>query len=140
MNPFSVSKETRLPVISDTETIYNQDIVELHYNQNVSNVTRTVNTENLVTKLYAYGSYGNETDGYCGIDEYNHEEYEYTLTTAVAAGTTYSINAQNHSGVTMIRYFTIDRSIPAGAKLIWSMLDPLSQMYIWDNHNGRAYL
>lgn len=140
MNPFSVSKETGLPVISDTETIYNQDIVELHYNQNVSNVTRTVNTENLVTKLYAYGSYGNETDGYCGIDEYNHEEYEYTLTTAVVADTTYSINAQDHAGVTMTRYFTADRSVPAGSKLIWSMLDPLSQMYVWDNHNGRAYL
>ena len=77
MNPFSVSKETGLPVIADTETIYDQNIIELHYSQNVSNVSRTINTENLVTKLYAYGAYGDEVDGYCGIDECSHDEHEF---------------------------------------------------------------
>ena len=82
MNPFSVSTDGELPSIflpdghaGQEENTQGSKVIELHYGQNVSNVTRTINTENIVTKLYAYGSWGDTATGYCGIDECIHKEY-----------------------------------------------------------------
>ena len=77
MNPFSEPKDGGMPDVTKAE-----GVLELHYGHSVSNIARTLNTENLVTKLYAYGSYGDKTSGYCGIDECMHKEYVYTTTAA----------------------------------------------------------
>lgn len=53
INPFSQPNAGTLPDLSLAN-----GVVELHYGKNISNVQRTLNTENIVTKLYAYGSYG----------------------------------------------------------------------------------
>lgn len=77
MNPFSEPKDGGMPDVTTAD-----GVLELHYGQSVSSITRTLNTENMVTKLYAYGSYGDKTSGYCGIDECMHAEYLYTTTEA----------------------------------------------------------
>lgn len=134
INPFSEPAPGKLPDL----TLAN-NVIELHYGKNVSNVERTENTENIVTKLYAYGSYGDKTSGYCGIDECTHVEYEYTLTAPCAANETYHFAFKDTQGVELIYHFTPSVNIPAGGKLIYSLMDPSSMLYIWDDSNQNAY-
>ena len=130
MNPFSVSNETGLPTIANE---YKGKVIELHYGKNVKNVQRTLNTENLVTKLYAYGAYGDKTSGYCGIDEWVHTEYKFNVSSLIAAGTECKFEVQDQTAnMTYIRYFTAQHDIAAGSTLTWSVLDPASMLYVWD--------
>lgn len=133
MNPFSETLDGELPDVSKAD-----GVVELHYGKNIRNVTRTLNTENIVTKLYAYGSYGDDTHGYCGIDECSHVEHEFTLTEALSAGVTYCFEVVDAAGKRLIRNFVPTKNVPAGSMLIWSMLDPASMMYVWDCYNELA--
>lgn len=135
LNPFSEPDPGQPPSIPD-----GSEVVELHYGKNVSNVTRTLNTENIVTKLYAYGAYGDKTNGYCGIDECLHAEYFYTLSDACNADQTYYFSYTNDSGNEVKHHFTPNYDISAGSVLIYSLLDPSSSMYIWDTQNNRAYV
>lgn len=114
MNPFSEPEDGSLPAVATGECI------ELHYGKNVKNVTRTLNTENLVTKLYVYGAYGDAVNGYCGIDEWHHKEYVLTPPGAIPAGTqcTFSVT-DDVSGITYTRYFVAKNAISASARLIW---------------------
>ena len=73
LNPFSEPEPGQLPDVTKAD-----GVIELHYGTNLSSVSRTLNTENLITKLYAYGSYGDTTSGYCGIDEVKHQEFVFT--------------------------------------------------------------
>lgn len=123
MNPFSEPKDGGLPDVSKAD-----GVLELHYGQNVSNITRTLNTENLVTKLYAYGAYGDKTSGYCAIDECEHNEFIYVTTEALAAGVPYVFVPEGFSS----RIVTPVVDIPAGKDLVWSMLDNASMSYMWD--------
>ena len=104
----------------------NTNVVELHYDKNVTSMTRTVNTENLVTKLTAQGSVGDTTVEPCSLSNAYH--YEYTFeTNGIAKGTEVCFEDKFE----MKHYFTAIENIPAG-NLVWSTLDLLSQSYIWD--------
>jgi len=134
INPFSEPAPGMPPDIPD-----GSDVVELHYGKNVSNVTRTLNTENMVTKLYAYGAYGDKTSGYCGIDECKHTEYIYMVTDNCAANQTYYFTFEDAAGISLTYHFTPHVTIPLGSRLTFSLLDPCSMMYIWDGSNQNAY-
>lgn len=134
MNPFSVPKNGGMPDVSSAD-----GVVELHYGKNVSNLTRTMNTDNLVTKLYVYGSYGDKTNGYCGIDECEHTEFRMTLTSALTSGKTYWFEVMDDSGENVRRHFTAKKKVTSGATLVWSMLDPASMSYVWNEKDEYAY-
>ena len=133
INPFSEPAPGKLPDLGDNE------VVELHYGTNVSNVTRTLNTENIVTKLYASGAYGDKTSGYCGIDECTHAEFEYTLDEDCIQGQTYYFEFEDAAGEKPVFHFKAANRIAAGSTLVYSLLDPCSMMYIWDDNNQNAY-
>lgn len=136
LNPFSEPKNGALP------DVLNEDVVELHYGTNVSNVTRTLNEENLITKLYAYGSYGDKTDGYCGIDECKHTVFTLSVGEGVERGAVCHVNLTDTAGVSIVRYFTADNHREIMQKVWsvkWSELDPASRMYVWDEANQCAY-
>ena len=126
MNPFSIPADGSLPDVTEAD-----GVIELAYSSNLKNVSRTMNSENLVTQLYAYGSYGDSEYGYCGIDECTHKEYTYTLSSVLFKDTRYKFSYTDESGTTITRSFVIDRNIPAGSKIIYSTMDPASQMYVW---------
>lgn len=134
INPFSDDYIEGVPDLSLVS-----EVVELHYGTNVSNVTRTLNTENLVTKLYAYGSYGDNTSGYCGIDECMHTEHTYTLNNACRQNNTYYFSFTDDAGVNLTYHFVPHNNLNSGNKLIYSLLDQASMMYIWDETNRCAY-
>lgn len=127
MNPFSVPDDGSLPDVAANK------VAELHYGKNIKNVSRTLNTENLVTKLYAYGAYGDKVSGYCGIDEWKHQEYQFTTSSAITAGAECKFVVDDVSaGINYTRYFTAIEDIPASTTLVWSVLDPASMRYVWD--------
>lgn len=134
MNPFSEPKNGGMPDVSAAD-----GVVEMHYGKNVSNITRTMNTDNLVTKLYAYGSYGDKTSGYCGIDECYHTEFQMVLSKAIQGGEAYWFEARDDSGEKVRRHFVPKENIGIGTVLIWSMLDPASMSYVWNETAEYAY-
>ena len=134
INPFSEPPQGGLPDLSLA-----REVVELYYGKNISNVARTLNTENMVTKLYAYGAYGDKTSGYCGIDECSHTEYIYVLTSDCTQNFMYNFTIEDAAGVSLTYHFTPTSDISAGSKLIYSLLDPASATYIWDDSNRKAY-
>ena len=138
MNPFSYAKSSDL--YSAVQTYANGNVLELHYGTNISNVSRQHNTENMVTKLYAYGSYGDDVSKYCGIEECSHTEHRFTLTNDLNANTRYYFTVQDDSGVNVTRSFITAEAINSGDVLIWSFLDPASMMYIWDDDTETAYM
>ena len=117
MNPFSKDTE---PGQIPAEVLEEKKILELHYAKNVKNVTRTLKTENLVTKLSAYGSHG-DLNGMCSLQTAEHavlsfgnleSEHEYAFTFNNA---TY--------------YFTL--SDWDGEEVKWSSLDFVSRSYVY---------
>ena len=119
MNPFSEDyEEGTIP-----QNVINDKVIELYYNKNIKSITRTLNTENLITKLSAYGSYG-DRNGLCSLQRASHDvltfgnvptegEYKFIYKSA-----TY--------------YFTptVDTE---GLK--WSSLDYCSRSYVYDGTN-----
>ena len=134
INPFSEPAPGTIPDLELAE-----NVVELHYGRNVSNVTRTQNTDNIVTKLYAYGAYGDKTSGYCGIDECVHTEYVYMITEDCHVGETYHFSFEDASGVYLTYHFTPYVDIAVGSRLTYSLMDPSSMLYIWDDNHQNAY-
>lgn len=153
LNPFSEPKNGGLP------NVVNDDVIELHYGTNVSNVTRVLNEENMITRLYAYGAYGDKTNGYCGIDECTHHVYKLVVGTGVHGGAECQMNLTDANGINIVRYFkagqaNVDYPIVGQAEtgdnalandteistVYWSDLDPVSRMYVWDPVRETAYL
>lgn len=130
MNPFSEPIDGGLPDVAKAD-----GVLELHYGHNVKGITRTLNTENIVTKLYAYGSYGDKTSGYCGIDECTHQVFIYTLTESLQSGVAYFFTPEGHP----VKTFVPSADISSGTKLYWSTMDPASMSYIWDSANNLSY-
>lgn len=130
MNPFSQPEDGGLPDVTKAD-----GVLELNYGHNVKGLTRTLNTENIVTKLYAYGSYGDKTSGYCGVDECIHQAFIYTLTDALTAGTAYYFIPGEYSAKTFIP----SSDVPAGARIVWSTLDPAASSYAWNEDSQQAY-
>ena len=138
LNPFSEPANGGLP------DVQNDDVVELHYGTNVSNVIRTLNEENVITKLYAYGSYGDKSEGYCGIDECTHYVYKLIIGDPVAHGIECQINLTDADGNKIVRYFIAGENCTENyrqiTEILYSDLDPASRMYVWDDLNKCAYL
>lgn len=110
-----------------------ENVIEIHYDKESKGIKRTLNTENLVTKLIAYGSYGDYATGICDLKEISHNEYVYNVP-ASEAGTEMCIIIDNGAK----RYFTIDEDIQA-SQLIYSKLDYASMSYVWNETTQRAY-
>lgn len=164
MNPFSVTTGELYPEVGEDQYIkdlaeLNDKVVELHYGENVSNVSRTLNEENMITRLYAYGSYGDKTNGYCGIDECTHHVYKLVCGNEGAdPGDECMINVTDSNGISYVRYFMagrygidypmvgharVDEEYDLSHKIstvYWSDLDPASRMYVWNKEKRAAYL
>lgn len=134
INPFSEYEPGALPDLSLAD-----QVVEMHYGVNVSGLTRTLNTENIVTKMYAYGAYGDKTSGYCGIDECTHTEYSFILREKCSENQVYFFTVDDGTGISLPYHFTLKTPMLSGSKLVFSQLDPCSEMYIWDDSNQNAY-
>lgn len=135
MNPFVEPAPGEPPVINPEKL---NKVVELQYGHNLKNVQRTLNTENMVTKLYAYGAYGDKVSGYCGIDEWQHAEYRFHPNRDGIAGDEYCIRFTD-GGRAYCKYFVVTESVSVSHQLVWSLLDPASMSYVWNETTQRAY-
>ena len=120
INPFSKDLEQgAVP----KEVLEGEAVIELHYDKNVSNITRTLNTDNIVTRLSAYGSYG-DRNGACTLQEATHPVLTFNQT--VTPGE-YCFIYQDGKN-----FFT---STATTNKLKWSTLDFTSRSYVYDGTN-----
>ena len=129
MNPFSEVEGAEIP----KEVLEGENVLELYYGHNVSNLSRTLNTENLVTRLYAYGSYGDKTNGLCSLMTITHTEYTFDLA-SYASGTEFEFTDKDNA----TRYFTVNERIN-NHQLVWSDFDQQSRTYVWNNNTQKMY-
>lgn len=139
LNPFEDFSTAKISELLNAEVIKPKSVLELHYGSNVKNITRTMNTDNIKTKLYAYGAYGDKTYGYCGIDECKHTEYRFTLTSTLASGQTYYFTVKDDSDTDISYHFTSSGDAN-GDVLVFSLLDPASMMYVWNETTKTAHI
>ena len=131
MNPFAAVDGAEIP----QEVLEGKNVLELNYGHNVSGITRTLNTENLVTRLYAYGSYGDKIDGLCSLQTVEHNEYLTTLSNSYPAETEFYFKDKNN----ISHYFSLTDFANNGDKLIWSDMDPVSMSYVWNETQSTFY-
>ena len=134
LNPFSEVAPGEVPTYAKEN-----GVIELNYGSSLKNVTRVINTDNIVTKLYAYGAYGDKTYGYCAIDECVHTEYVFTTNQKLESGHEYFFEVNDTSGTLTSFSFTVTEDLEAGETLVYSLLDPCSMSYIWREPAGKAY-
>lgn len=123
LNPFSKDLE---PGEIPQNVLDGEGVIELHYDRNIKNLERVLNTDSIVTKLYYYGSYG-DRNGLASLQRCEHLEYTFGPGTAGEYMFRTVLGAK--------RYFTIDRDFQS---LVYSELDFTSRSYIWDGE--KAYL
>lgn len=94
-------------------------VLELYYDKSIGNISRTLNTENLVTVLTAYGSYG-DRNGLASLQNAEHAEITFG-----------SLSAGNYKFVhnQASYYFYTNRQT---TNLKWSSLDFVSRSYVYD--------
>ena len=131
MNPFSDVEGPEIP----KEVLEGENVIELHYDKNISNLSRTLNTDNLVTRLYAYGSFGEQATGYCSLGVCSHTEYKFTLPANYSSGQEFMF--QDAAGAKY--YFSVPTSVTKSTVLVWSELDPLSRSYVYNTSLKTAY-
>lgn len=124
INPFSEVKEGEIP-----EPVLNDEVnvIELTYNRNMHGLTRSLNTDNMITRLYAYGSYG-DMNGICGLSTCKHTEIVYKNTAQLSNGQ--EVKFVDEDGIT--HYFTVSKTVPNNTQFVWSLLDFISETYVWD--------
>ena len=137
MNPFSKLKEGEIPdsVLPNADKekyLVDSNVIELHYDKSIKNLERKINAENISTRLYGYGSYGDNVSKYCSIQTAKHDEYRYVIDQDYPVS---EFKVTDKDGV--VRYFTASPS--AGDQLIWSMLDYNSRSYVWNEAEQVAY-
>ena len=126
INPFGVVIGGEIPqYVLDND----REVLELHYGHSIKTLDKTVNTENLITRLYAYGSSG-ETYG-IDIKGCFHNEYTFTINEIKP-----EYHFQDSEGVS---YYFSPADIQVGDTLTWSMLDLTSRTYIRNNRTGNVY-
>lgn len=137
LNPFtdSIDETTGTPDL----TKCNNDILEIHYGVNGGAISRTLNSENIVDKLYCYGAYGDDVSGYCGIEELTHKEWHFTADGLEDGGLFYIKATDPFIGTEMYWGFEASGGIEDGNDLIFSALDEASELYIWDDTEEWAY-
>ena len=127
LNPFSAMNN------SDFTALEGHEALELRYGTNVSSITRTLNTENLVTRLYAYGSWGSKDTGMCSLQEVEHTEYKLILPECTE-GTEYCFTDKYGDK----KYFVLPVGWEEGDVLIYSDLDPSSRSYLWNENKEKT--
>ena len=120
MNPFS--KDTTQGVVPE-EVAQKQKVLELHYDKNVKNLSRTLKTDTLVTKLSSYGSYG-DLNGMCSLQTAEH---------AVLTFKNLTKNKEYSFKYNEAYYYFTPTVNMTEAK--WSALDFVSRSYIYYNNN-----
>ena len=130
MNPFSKVENGEVP----QEVLNGRNVIELHYDRNIKNLTKTVNTENIITRLYAYGAYGSEVTGYCSIQTCEHDEYIFTAPDATAGSWFEFVDDMGAE-----YFFSPTEDLVAGQRLIWSRMDFASRSYVWNENTRKAY-
>ena len=133
LNPFSRPVNGEMPDLSDVD-----DVVELYYGRNIKNVVRQVNTENLITKLYAYGSFGDDVTGYCGVDEIEFRIARLTLGSRIPAGQTFYFSVLDDTGIEVTYNFTASEDIEKSDILKLSFYDRASLLYLWNENTEKA--
>lgn len=140
MNPFSKLEPGEIPEAvypnakEDERFLVDSNVVELHYDKSIKNFERKRNTENINTRLYGYGSYGDAVTKYCSIQIAKHDEYKFTIPEDYPEETEFQI--EDKDGV--IRYFKAS-GLTSGQELNWNMLDKTSRGYIWNAKDRIAY-
>lgn len=129
LNPFSEVEGAEIP----KEVLNGEPVLELHYGYNVQDMSRTLNTENLVTRLYAYGSYGDKTNGLCSLQTVEHNEYTFIMTAAPEETEYKFVDKDNYT------YYFTAKGIEEGDQLVWSDMDQTSRTYIWNDTQEKIY-
>ena len=137
MNPFSKLKEGEmpdavLPTADKEKYLVDSNVIELHFDKAVKKLERRINAENVCTRLYGYGSYGDNVSKYCSLQTAFHEEYSYTVPNNYTDAE-FSVTDSNGA----VRYFTA--SVSKNDGLVWSMLDFNSRSYVWNETKRVAY-
>ena len=129
MNPFAKIQPEQIPsqVLKDE-----LDVMELYYDRNVHDLTKTSNTDNMATRLYAYGNSG-DMNGACTLQIAEHDEWRYTVPSIAEE---YKFNIQT-AQEPLYYYFSGD--VSQGDTLVWSNMDITSQSYIYDETKAYAY-
>lgn len=116
LNPFSDKLEDgQIP----EEVLNGCNVLELYYDKNVKSISRTANSDNLVTVFSAYGSYGDE-NGIVSLQTCSHDE----ITFGTLQAGTYCFEYFE------ARYFFTTDKETTGLK--WSYLDPMSRTYVFN--------
>lgn len=104
------------------------NVLELHYDRNIHSLNKTINTNSMATRLYAYGSSG-DMNGACTLQNAKHFEWQFT---APETGDEYSMNLEG-----IDNFF--QGNVDVGDVLIWSNMDITSMTYIWNQTKSEAY-
>lgn len=126
MNPYGKIAPENIPSLLVDEG----KVIELCYDRNIHDLTKTINTENMVTRLYAYGSSG-DLNGACTLQNAEHAEFEFVIN---ETGSEYCFEDLNEK-----RYF-FQGDADAGDKIIWSDMDITSKLYVWNDTKKIAYI
>lgn len=70
--PYHFEGDAQYPTLADADST-----IELNYSKGMSGVSRRLNTENLITRLYVEGAFGD--DGYVGIENENPSGTNFLL-------------------------------------------------------------
>lgn len=136
LNPFtdSIDPITHMPNLDEAA-----GVLEIHYGINMPSLTRTLKSDAMVTKMYAYGAHGDTTVGYCGIEELDHKVYRHTAERSFTAGDHVYLNAINpFTGAPETFTFEITHAISTGDTLLFSTHDNCSMCYIYNESKGTA--
>lgn len=138
MNPFSELEPGEIPEAvypgaeDNQKYLVESNVIELHYDRNIKTLERERNTENIATRLYAYGSYGDYVSKYCSLQTAKHKEYVFAVPQNYT-DTEFEIEDEYGDK----RYFKA--TVEQGQTLIWSMLDYTSRRYVWNDDTRVAY-
>jgi hypothetical protein len=70
--PYKFHEDSEYPQLLEPDSL-----IELNYSKSLSGVTRSLNTENMITRLYVEGEFGD--NGYLGIEEVNPNGTNFIL-------------------------------------------------------------
>lgn len=138
MNPFSELEPGEIPEAvypgaeENQKYLTESNVIPLHYDRNVKTLGRERNTENIATRLYAYGSYGDYVSKYCSLQTAKHKEYTFVVPQNYT-DTEFEIEDEYGDK----RYFKA--TVQKGQTLIWSMLDYTSRRYVWNDNERVGY-
>lgn len=125
MNPFAKVDVENIPsILRDSDA----DILELYYNRNVHDLDKTTNTENMATRLYAYGSSG-DLNGACTLQSVVHNEWHFVI---IETGEEYRFTIGDS-------YYYFKGDVDIGDELVWSDMDLTSMSYIYNETKEYAY-